>query len=69
MNNYFLFRIASALEIKKKSESDNLNINDKSCEISETIATCISVTNANIFLIADKKSMLQIVYMNLIYIV
>lgn len=39
-----------------KSESEQCDIEDKKNTISETIMTNISVTNANIFFIADKKS-------------
>lgn len=39
-----------------KSVSDKSDSKDIVGQTSGTIATCISVTNANIFLIADKKS-------------
>lgn len=45
-----------ALEINLKSEINQSRVEDKKNTISEVIGTNISVTNANIFLIADKKS-------------
>jgi len=54
---YNFYRIFSALEINLKPESNQSVIEDQQFSTSKTITTSISVTNANIFLIADKKSM------------
>lgn len=43
-----------------KPESNQSDIERKKCPIHESIATSISVENANIFLIADKKSIFLI---------
>ncbi|XP_022178741.1 protein KIAA0100 isoform X2 [Myzus persicae] len=50
-----LQQIVSALEINLKSKSNDSSIEDQKLSISKTIPASISVTNANIFLIADKK--------------
>jgi len=62
--NYFykyifepFYRIVSALEINLKSENNQSDTEDQQFSISKIMTTSISVTNANIFLIADKKSM------------
>jgi len=46
------------LEINLKSESNQSEMEDQQFSMFKTITTSISVTNANIFLIADKKSIL-----------
>lgn len=49
------------MDISLKYES---NQSDQQTSIAKTIATSVSVTNANIFLIADKKSMFLINFQN-----
>lgn len=49
------------MEINLKYES---NQSDQQTSIAKTIATSVSVTNANIFLIADKKSIFLINFQN-----
>lgn len=39
----------------------NSDTQERTSAISKTIATSVSITNANIFLIADKKSMFLII--------
>lgn len=54
---FILYRIFSALEIKTKSKNNQSDTHKSQSSITEFIVASISITNANVFFIADKKSM------------
>lgn len=58
---FILYRIFSALDIKTKSKSDQSDTLTNQSSIFESILASISITNANVFFIADKKSMYIII--------
>lgn len=54
------------MEINIKSKNDQCDNTEKKIAVYETIATSVSLTNANIFLITDKKSRLLIIYLHIV---
>jgi len=62
INKSLFSRISLAFEIKMNSKSDQSDELEKKYALYENITTSITVTNAHIFFIADKKGMFLIIH-------